>query len=61
MGDGKPEEVDGDLIGWGVQDGGHVEMERTMLEEHLISLPARVIQTVIRLLLHVLPVWGSIL
>ena len=37
LGNGKAEEVDGDLVGGGVQDRGHNEMEGACLMERLIS------------------------
>ena len=61
LGNREVKEVDGDFIGRGVQDRGHVGMRRIMPEEHLISLPARVIWAVIGMLPHVLPIGGSVL
>ena len=61
LGDREAEEVNGDFVGRGVRDRGHVEIGRTMTEEHLISLPARVVWAVIRMLPHVLPIRGSVL
>ena len=41
LGDGKVEEMGGDLVGRGVQDQGHNEMEGTCFMEHLISSTSR--------------------
>ena len=63
LGDGEAEEVDGDLVGGGVQDRGHLRWRGTMLwgGGHLISLPARVSLVVIRPFPHLLPIRGSVL
>ena len=61
MGGREAEEVDRDFVGRGVQNRGHDEVERSMPGERLISLPARVIWAVIRLLPYVLPIRGGVL
>ena len=37
LGNGEAEEVNGDFIGGGAEDGGHSEMEGACFMEHLIS------------------------
>ena len=55
------EEVDGNLVGRGVQDRGHDKIEGACLWNILYLLPARVICAGIGLLPHVLPIWGRML
>ena len=61
LSNGEAKEVDGDFVGGGVQDGGHIEWEKIHAWERLISLPARVLHAVLGMLPHVLPIGGSVL
>ena len=56
LGNGEAEEVDGDFVGWGVQNRGHDKMKGACLRNTLYPLPAGVFHTSIGLLPHVFPI-----
>ena len=61
LGNREVEEVDGDLVGGGVQDGGHVKGWGFVLRDAFLCLPAGVLLIVIGKFPHVFPIGGGVL